>query len=134
MLKEYFLPGALYLKSTFSWSSMLKEYFFPGALCLASTFPLSSMCLKSTFLFFWSSILKEHFFPGALCLKSQFKCASIGRDYSPALLYVPSLKLELQHFNPEATLRTHPAASLLQNDQDVLSGASFHHGFESLPK
>jgi len=52
--------------------------------------------------------------------------------YAKRVLF-PSLKLMLQHISPEATLRTHPAASLPQNCQDVVSGASFHNGFESLP-
>jgi len=33
------------------------------------------------------------------------------------LLYVSSLKFELPRFSPGVTLRTRPAASLLQNDQ-----------------
>ena len=71
------------------------------------------------------SMLKEYICPVARRLKGIFFLE---------LYAYPPLKLELQHFSPEATLRTYPAANLLQNDQVVLSGASFHHGFESLPK
>jgi hypothetical protein len=44
------------------------------------------------------------------------------------------LNEQLPHFSSETTLRTHPAVSLLQHGQDVLSGASFHNEFERLSK
>ncbi len=43
-------------------------------------------------------------------------------------------KRELPRFKPETTLRTHPAANLLQTSQNVLSGQAFAEYLEAFQK